>query len=70
VVIFFHARLRVHWAPGIPRALYWAKEQANPGRMLSRECGRMFASAAKQSTLSCLQRHGLLRFARNDGLAV
>jgi hypothetical protein len=25
VLSTLHARLRVHWAPGIPHALYWAE---------------------------------------------
>ena len=29
--IFFHARLRVHCAPGIPHALIWAKDMHNSG---------------------------------------
>jgi hypothetical protein len=34
-----HARLRVHWAPGIPHALCWANIHANLGRFAPRECG-------------------------------
>ena len=77
VILISHARLRVHWAPGIPHALEGAKKQANLGRIPPRECGPMpqpstyvsavIASEAKQSSLSSLPRHGLLRFARNDG---
>jgi hypothetical protein len=33
-----HARLRVHWAPGIPHALFWANDPANLGRIAPREC--------------------------------
>jgi hypothetical protein len=33
-------RLRVHWAPGIPRALVWAKRHAQLGRIVPREGGR------------------------------
>jgi hypothetical protein len=34
-----HARLRVHWAPGIPHALLGRKIHAPLGRIAPRECG-------------------------------
>src|SRR5258706_1414588 len=40
VVTFFHTRLRVHWAPGVPHALCWAElDHAQLGRIAPRECG-------------------------------
>src|ERR1019366_3110896 len=33
-----HTRLRVHWAPGIPHALFGAERLAQPGRNAPREC--------------------------------
>src|SRR6202790_3613927 len=38
--LFSHARLRVHWAPGIPHALCFSREAgANLGCIEPRECG-------------------------------
>jgi hypothetical protein len=39
-----HARLRVHWAPGIPHALCFLGERfpVQLGRFASRECGAVF----------------------------
>jgi hypothetical protein len=73
VVIFFHARLRVHWASGIPHALTFrgGNDMHDLGALAPRECGVVFfviASAAKQSILSFSWLHGLLRCARNDDL--
>jgi len=36
---FLPARLRVHWAPGIPHALFGRKINAKLGRIAPRECG-------------------------------
>jgi hypothetical protein len=36
---FLPARLRVHWAPGIPHALFGRKITAKLGRIAPRECG-------------------------------
>jgi hypothetical protein len=38
VVFISHARLRVHWAPGIPHALIGADDQQDPGVFTPREC--------------------------------
>ena len=71
-----HARLRVHRAPGIPCALCFAGRTilAQLGRIAPRDRGVISqraviarSKATKQSTLTSRQ-HGLLRFARNDGL--
>src|ERR1700681_2309521 len=39
VYYILHARLRVHWAPGIPHALCRAELNAKPGRIAPRERG-------------------------------
>ena len=48
-----HTRLRVHWAPGIPHALFGAQVLARLGRSAPRELNAcvetVIASAAKQS---------------------
>jgi hypothetical protein len=70
-----HARLRVRRAPGIPHALCFlgASFVAQLGRIAPRDCGGVFtviarSEATKQSILLCRgTKHGLLRFARNDG---
>jgi hypothetical protein len=68
-----HARLRVHWAPGIPHALLgriWflhdsgASRRGNANTYLA-VIAR--SEATKQSMLSFCGGNGLLRFARNDG---
>jgi hypothetical protein len=38
VFYILHARLWVHWAPGIPHALCWAELNAKLGRIAPREC--------------------------------
>src|SRR6266404_5590169 len=56
-----HARLRVHWAPGIPCALYSRRGEtilANLGRLAPRECEGMVeigkpSLRAKRSNPSC-----------------
>jgi hypothetical protein len=45
-------RLRVHWAPGIPRALVWAKRHVQLGRIVPREGGcvsAVFETAPRRS---------------------
>jgi hypothetical protein len=37
-----HARLWVHWAPGIPHALFGAELDEQLGRNAPRECGVIF----------------------------
>src|SRR5450631_1173460 len=71
-----HTRPRVHWAPGIPHALFGRKINAQLGRIAPRDRETAFgikirapSLRAKRSNpylLSCCG-HGLLRFARNDG---
>jgi hypothetical protein len=40
--IYLHARLRVHWAPGIPHALFGRKIHAQLGRLMPRDRGGIF----------------------------
>src|SRR3977135_3679550 len=69
-----HARLRVQRAPGVPHALFRAEDSATPrapgvararlvGFAVCRHCER-----SEAIHLSFCGGHGLLRFARNDGL--
>jgi ferredoxin len=73
-----HTRLRVHWAPGIPRALLLIEGGScnDSGALAPRGLGCMSgfvviarSAATKQSTLSS-PHDGLLRFARDDGCAL
>src|ERR1700733_1273443 len=76
-----HTRLRVHRAPGIPHALYFQggcfwqtsdalrREIAESHLDLQRHCEERSDEAIHSYLLSFLLIHGLLRFARNDGLA-
>jgi hypothetical protein len=85
LVCFFisHARLRVHWAPGIPHALSGAEDHAQLGRIAPRECGcvseynviacdkrEAFAqgsNATKQSIISLRRPMDCFAGACNDG---
>src|SRR6202790_1565296 len=70
-------RLRVQRAPGIPHALCWADRLGTTRAQRVARWRRCVwtlhviarSAATKQSTLAFLLPHGLLRFARNDGLA-
>ena len=44
-----HARLRVHWVPGIPHALIWADDLQDSGEIASRECGSVFCRHCERS---------------------
>jgi hypothetical protein len=71
-----HTRLRVHWAPGIPRALCFQGE----GFMHNSDASRRGIAELCLELRHCeersdeaihsffVRRNGLLRFARNDGL--
>jgi hypothetical protein len=68
---FLHARLRVHWAPGIPHALFGRKRYSKLGRIAPRECGGVSRRHCERSeAIQLAKKAGLLRrFApRNDGL--
>jgi hypothetical protein len=74
-LLFFHARLRVHWAPGIPHALFRAELHARPGRNPPRECEgvclelqRRHCERSEAIHLSSSPHYRLLRCARNDGV--
>jgi hypothetical protein len=73
VVIFSHARLRVHRAPGIPHALIflggWFMQNSGGlrrGNAAPRLDVIARSEATKQSIVT-MPLYGLLRFARNDG---
>jgi hypothetical protein len=73
---FLLSRLRAHRAPGIPCALFresgtkLAKPRAKTRGEIADSYLTVIASEAKQSSFSFLLRYGLLRCARNDGVAV
>src|SRR5580704_12389625 len=69
---FRPTRLRVHWAPGIPHALFLkggtflTKPRAKTRGEIAKLCAAVIASEA-EAIHSFFARHdGLLRFARND----
>src|SRR5260221_10632944 len=74
----------MHWASGIPHALFGRKIYANLGRIAPRECGTMSPRHCEERLVRrsskseggsddaihsfFVRRNGLLRFARNDDL--
>src|SRR5258707_11872996 len=71
-----HTRLRVQRAPGIPHALKGARDKCTTRALhATRSRSRIWTSrhceerSDEAIQLSIARRHGLLRFARNDGSA-
>jgi hypothetical protein len=56
-VSHLHARLRVHWAPGIPHALLGRKIHAQLGRSAPRECEVAFDENECATLSAVIVRH-------------
>jgi hypothetical protein len=72
----------VHWAPGIPHALFRAEGFTQNSGASRREIAKLYfgcpslriqpslrGAKRRSNPALCLRRYGLLRFARNDSLA-